>query len=187
MGPRVPDYCASLRSRIPPWPPVTLYWFPVASFPVQGILSIIAMDLESKYCYFYHSWDFVPYKYHIEKIQVLQTPDNSCHKLCLETKVEYLILNQDLVFYNTGIRNNAHHLLVSHTWKNTLLHYHYGKLPLQTVITNQIYLDFSIWFTLKHVLSWLVWNNIFTYWDPSNPQLVFLLALNLSNWRRQKY
>jgi hypothetical protein len=20
------------------------------------------MDLESKYCYFYHSWDFVPYK-----------------------------------------------------------------------------------------------------------------------------
>ena len=68
-----------------------------------------------KYCYFYHSWDFVPYKYHIEKIQVLQTPDNSCHKLCLETKVEYLILNQDLVFYNTGIRNNAHHLLVSHT------------------------------------------------------------------------
>jgi hypothetical protein len=140
-----------------------------------------------KYCYFYHSWDFVPYKYHIEKIQVLQTPDNSCHKLCLETKVEYLILNQDLVFYNTGIRNNAHHLLVSHTWKNTLLHYHYGKLPLQTVITNQIYLDFSIWFTLKHVLSWLVWNNIITYWDPSNPQLVFLLALNLSNWRRQKY
>jgi hypothetical protein len=37
-------------------PPVTLYWF-----PVQGILSISAMDLESKYCYFYHSWDFVPY------------------------------------------------------------------------------------------------------------------------------
>ena len=21
------------------------------------------MDLVSKYCYFYHSWDFVPYKY----------------------------------------------------------------------------------------------------------------------------
>jgi hypothetical protein len=56
--PRVPDYCASLRSRIPP---VTLYWFPIASFPEQGILSISAMDLESKYCYFYHSWDFVPY------------------------------------------------------------------------------------------------------------------------------
>jgi hypothetical protein len=36
--------------------------FPVASFPVQGILSISAMDLESKYCYFYHGWDFVPYK-----------------------------------------------------------------------------------------------------------------------------
>jgi hypothetical protein len=52
--PRVPDYCASLRSRIPN------YWFPVPSFPVQGILSISAMDLESKYCYFYHSWDFVP-------------------------------------------------------------------------------------------------------------------------------
>ena len=52
------DYCASLRSRIPP---VTLHWFPVASFPVQGILSISAMDLESKYCYFYHSWDFFPY------------------------------------------------------------------------------------------------------------------------------
>ena len=52
------DYCASLRSWIPP---VTLYWFPVASFPVQGILSISTMDLESKYCYFYHSWDFVPY------------------------------------------------------------------------------------------------------------------------------
>jgi hypothetical protein len=54
------DYCASLRSQIPP---ATLYWFPVASFPVQGILSINAMDLESKYCYFYHtcSWDFVPY------------------------------------------------------------------------------------------------------------------------------
>jgi hypothetical protein len=51
-GPRVPDYCASLRSRIPP---VTLYWFPVASFPVQGILSISTMDLESKYCYFYHN------------------------------------------------------------------------------------------------------------------------------------
>jgi len=57
-GTRVPDYCASLRSRIPP---VTLYWFLVASFPVQGILSISAMDLESKYCYFYYSWDFVPY------------------------------------------------------------------------------------------------------------------------------
>jgi len=28
---------------------------------VQGILSVCAMDLESKYCYFYHSWDFVPY------------------------------------------------------------------------------------------------------------------------------
>ena len=54
------DYCASLRSQIPP---ATLYWFPVASFPVQGILSISAMDLESKYCYVYHtcSWDFVPY------------------------------------------------------------------------------------------------------------------------------
>ena len=26
-----------------------------ASFPVQGILSISAMDLELKYCYFYHS------------------------------------------------------------------------------------------------------------------------------------
>ena len=37
------------------------HWFPVASFPVQGILSISAMDLESKYCYFYHSLDFVPY------------------------------------------------------------------------------------------------------------------------------
>jgi hypothetical protein len=49
--PRVPDYCASLGSRISP---VTLYWFLVASFPVQGILSISAMDLESKYCYFYH-------------------------------------------------------------------------------------------------------------------------------------
>ena len=30
--PWVPDYCASLQSQIPP---VTLYWFPVASFPVQ--------------------------------------------------------------------------------------------------------------------------------------------------------
>ena len=56
--PRVPDYCASLWSRMPP---VTLYWFPVASFPMQGILSISAKDLESKYCYFYHIWDFVPY------------------------------------------------------------------------------------------------------------------------------
>ena len=37
IWPRWPDYCASLRSRIPP---VTPYWFPVASFPVQGILSI---------------------------------------------------------------------------------------------------------------------------------------------------
>ena len=26
------------------------HWFPVPSFPVQGILSISAMDLESKYC-----------------------------------------------------------------------------------------------------------------------------------------
>jgi hypothetical protein len=48
--PRVPDYCASLRSRILP---VTLHWF-----PVQEILSISAMDLESKYCYFYHSKNF---------------------------------------------------------------------------------------------------------------------------------
>jgi hypothetical protein len=32
-----------------------------ASFPVHGILSISDMDLESKYCYFYHSWDFDPY------------------------------------------------------------------------------------------------------------------------------
>jgi hypothetical protein len=32
-----------------------------ASFPVHGILSISDMDLESKYFYFYHSWDFVPY------------------------------------------------------------------------------------------------------------------------------
>jgi hypothetical protein len=39
----------------------SLYWFPVASFPMQGILFISAMDLESKYCYFYHSWDLVPY------------------------------------------------------------------------------------------------------------------------------
>ena len=46
---RIPDYCTSLRIRIPP---EILYWFPVASFPVQGILSISAMDLESKYCYF---------------------------------------------------------------------------------------------------------------------------------------
>ena len=30
------------------------------SFPVQGIQSISDMDLASKYCYFYHSWDFVP-------------------------------------------------------------------------------------------------------------------------------
>ena len=35
--------------------PATLYWF-----LVQGIESISDMDLESKYCYFYHSWDFVP-------------------------------------------------------------------------------------------------------------------------------
>jgi hypothetical protein len=32
-----------------------------ASFPVHENLSISDMDLESKYCYFYHSWDFVPY------------------------------------------------------------------------------------------------------------------------------
>ena len=25
------------------------------------------MDLESKYCYFYHSWDFVPYYHKISK------------------------------------------------------------------------------------------------------------------------
>ena len=56
--PRVPYYCASLRSRIPS---VSLYWFPVASFPVLIILSIRAMDLESKYCYFYHNWDFILY------------------------------------------------------------------------------------------------------------------------------
>ena len=42
---------------------LTLYWFPVASFPMQGILSISTMDLELKYCYFYHSWDFVPYHF----------------------------------------------------------------------------------------------------------------------------
>jgi hypothetical protein len=41
---------------------ISLHWFTVASFPVQGILSTSAMDLESKYCYVYHSWDFVPYK-----------------------------------------------------------------------------------------------------------------------------
>jgi hypothetical protein len=34
------DYCASLQNQIPP---VTLYWFPFASFLVQGILSISAM------------------------------------------------------------------------------------------------------------------------------------------------
>ena len=33
----------------------------IYAFPVQGIESISDMDLESKYCYFYHSWDFVPY------------------------------------------------------------------------------------------------------------------------------
>ena len=27
------------------------------------------MDLESKYCYFYHSWDFVPYKQETSLIQ----------------------------------------------------------------------------------------------------------------------
>ena len=32
---------------------LTMYWFPVCHFR--------CMDLESKYCYFYHSWDFVPY------------------------------------------------------------------------------------------------------------------------------
>ena len=47
----VPDWCPSLQ-----FPPVTLY-----RFPVQGILFISVMDLESKYCYFYHTWDFVPY------------------------------------------------------------------------------------------------------------------------------
>jgi hypothetical protein len=35
---------------------LTIYWF-----PVHENLSISDMDLESKYCYFYHSWDFVPY------------------------------------------------------------------------------------------------------------------------------
>jgi hypothetical protein len=34
---------------------LTMYWF-----PVHENLSISDMDLESKYCYFYHSWDFVP-------------------------------------------------------------------------------------------------------------------------------
>ena len=30
------------------------------SFPVHEIQAISDMDLESKYCYVYHSWDFVP-------------------------------------------------------------------------------------------------------------------------------
>ena len=36
---------------------LTMYWF-----PVHEIEAISDMDLESKYCYFYHSWDFVPYQ-----------------------------------------------------------------------------------------------------------------------------
>lgn len=32
-----------------------------ASCPVQGIVSIRAMNLESAYCFFYYRWDFVPY------------------------------------------------------------------------------------------------------------------------------
>ena len=35
---------------------LTMHWF-----PVQGISAISDMDLESKYYYFYHSWDFIPY------------------------------------------------------------------------------------------------------------------------------
>ena len=45
------DYCASEFLQ-----PVLVSG---ASFPVHGILSISDIDLESKYCYFYHSWDFV--------------------------------------------------------------------------------------------------------------------------------
>ena len=38
---------------------VTLYWFLVRHFQCK---EFNPLDLESKYCYFYHSWDFVPYE-----------------------------------------------------------------------------------------------------------------------------
>ena len=55
---------------------LTMYWF-----PVHENLSIGDMDLESKYCYFYHSWDFVPYyivltsycKTHVSKVNKTNT------------------------------------------------------------------------------------------------------------------
>jgi hypothetical protein len=55
---------------------LTMYWF-----PVHEIYAISDMDLVSKYCYFYHSWDFVPYyivltsycKTHVSKVNKTNT------------------------------------------------------------------------------------------------------------------
>ena len=42
---------------------LTMYWFPVCHFRCMKFKPLVIwMDLESKYCYFYHSWDFVPYQ-----------------------------------------------------------------------------------------------------------------------------
>jgi hypothetical protein len=51
----LPDYCASDFLQ---FNHVLVFG---VSFPVQGIKAISDVDLVSKYCYFYHSSDFVPY------------------------------------------------------------------------------------------------------------------------------
>jgi hypothetical protein len=56
-----------------------MYWF-----PVHEIEAISDMDLESKYCYFYHSWDFVPYQlYYFICIKDLTTETITSLKLNL--------------------------------------------------------------------------------------------------------
>ena len=43
---------------------LAMYWFPVCHLRCMKFkpLNFSDMDLESKYCYFYHSWEFVPYE-----------------------------------------------------------------------------------------------------------------------------
>jgi hypothetical protein len=58
------------------------------------------MDLESKYCYFYHSWDFVPYKQ-------IWIPLEIYVNLCEQKKlIDALHLtNMRLVFNNDHTQN----------------------------------------------------------------------------------
>jgi hypothetical protein len=78
-----------------------------ASFPVQGIESISDMDLESKYCYFYHSWNFVPYKDYMSHATFNNISDISCTRLAAASDKVYQLLARSVVL--SGYSGFFHH------------------------------------------------------------------------------